>query len=115
MRNTNTLTEHRLRIDVELLEKLQQLGVIETQYDMSRLCGMNESYCSSMKSKGYGMTIGSLVYLCCILSHRSQQADDHRVAAVLHRAVELVQRAIAQKCRIREIEVQQMKEKKRCE
>jgi hypothetical protein len=40
MRNLNALAEENLRIDAELLASLKQLGVVQTQYDLSRLCGM---------------------------------------------------------------------------
>ena len=44
MRNLNALAEENLRIDAELLASLKHLGIIQTQYDLSRLCGMRESY-----------------------------------------------------------------------
>lgn len=107
MRNLNACAEQNLRIDAELLDCLKTLGVINTQYDMSRLCGMNESYYSSMRAKGYGLTLGSLVYLWTDLAKRSRDVREPRVGAVLNHAVSLVQRAIDEKCRLRQIEVAQ--------
>lgn len=101
MRNLNALAEENLRIDAELLESLKQLGVIQTQYDLSRLCGMNESYYSSMRTKGYGMKLGSLAFLWTCLAKRSQEVREPRVGAVLSHAAALVQWAIDQKCQLR--------------
>ena len=102
MRNLNALAEENLRIDAELLASLKQLGVITTQYDLSRLCGMNESYYSSMRTKGYGMKLGSLVFLWSCLAKRAREVSEPRVGAVLSHAAGLVQKAVDLKCRLRE-------------
>ena len=107
MRNLHAIAEENLRIDAELLACLQGLGVVTTQYDMSRLCGMNESYYSSMKAKGYGLTLGSLVYLWTDLAKRSREVREPRISAVLNHAVGLVQRASDEKCRLRQLELAQ--------
>jgi hypothetical protein len=106
MRNLNALAEENLRIDAELLASLKQLGVIQTQYDLSRLCGMNESYYSSMRTKGYGMNLGSLVFLWGSLCHRAREVKEPKVGAVLSHAAGLVHRAVTEKCRIRQHEIQ---------
>ena len=106
MVNRNSIAEENLRLDAALLESLRQLGVINTQYDLSHLCGMNESYYSSMKAKGYGLNLGSLVYLWADLARRSRDTKEPRVGAVLHQAVCLVQRTIEEKCRLRKLELE---------
>ena len=108
MRNLNALAEENLRIDAELLESLKRLGVITTQYDLSRLCGMNESYYSSMRTKGYGMNLGSLVFLWTSLAHRARDVREPRVRAVLGHAAGLVQSAINEKCRLRQYQLKEV-------
>ena len=105
MRNLNALTEQNLRIDAELLASLKQLGVVSTQYDLSRLCGMNESYYSSMRTKGYGMKLGSLVFLWCCLAQRAREVREPKIGAVLSHAAGLVQQAVEQKCRLRQNQI----------
>jgi hypothetical protein len=102
MKNLNALAEENLRIDAELLASLKRLGVITTQYDLSRLCGMNESYYSSMRTKGYGMKLGSLTFLWICLAKRSREVSEPKVGAVLSHAAGLVQQAMNQKCQLRE-------------
>jgi len=102
MRNLNALAEANLRIDAELLASLKQLGVITTQYELSRLCGMNSSYYSSMRTKGYGMKLGSLVFLWTCLAQRAREVREPRVGAVLSHAAGLVQQAMNQKCQLQE-------------
>ena len=104
MRNLNALTEENLRIDAELLASLKQLGVITTQYDLSRLCGMHDSYYSSMRTKGYGMKLGSLVFLWTCLAKKSNEVSEPRVGAVLSHAAGLVQQAMNSKCHLRELQ-----------
>ena len=107
MRNLNALAEANLRIDAELLKSLKRLGVITTQYDLSRLCGMNESYYSSMRAKGYGMTLGSMVFLWACIAQRAREVSEPRVGAVLSHAAGLVQRALNEKCRLREYQIRE--------
>lgn len=103
MKNLNALEEHNLRIDAELLENLKQLGIVQTQYELSRLCGMNESYYSSMRTKGYGIKLGSLVFLLTELAKRSRETKEPKVGAVLTHALSIVQNAIQEKCHLREL------------
>ena len=105
MKPLNSLAEDNLRIDAELLASLKRLGVIQTQYDLSRLCGMNDSYYSSMRTKGYGMTLGSLVFLWASLAHRAREVSEPRVGAVISHAAGLVHNAVTEKCRLRELEI----------
>lgn len=102
MRNLNALAEENLRIDAELLVSFKHLGIIQTQYDLSRLCGMKESYYSSMRTKGYGMKLGSLAFLWTCLAKRSREVSDPKVGAVLSHAAGLVQQAMNKKCQLRE-------------
>ena len=106
IRNWNALAEENLRIDAELLAELKRLGVITTQYDLSRLCGMHDSYYSSMRAKGYGMKLGSLAFLWTCLAKRSREVGEPKVGAVLSHAAGLVQQAMNSKCRLRELERQ---------
>ena len=107
MRNLNALAEENLRIDAELLANLKRLGVVSTQYDLSRLCGMTESYYSSMRTKGYGMRLGSLVFLWTCLARRAREVSEPRVGAVLSHAAGLVQSAVNEKCRLREHQIRE--------
>ena len=106
MRNINALAEENLRIDAQLLESLKRLGVVSTQYDLSRLCGMTDSYYSSMRTKGYGMKLGSLVFLWTCLAQRAREVSEPKIGAVLSHAASLVHRAVTEKCRLRQHEIQ---------
>ena len=105
MRTTTAHDEDNLRVDLRLLAELKRLGIVQTQYDLSRLCGRNPSYFSSMMSKRQGLKLGSLMLLASRLRRRSGEVSDARVGLVLHQADELVRRAIEEKCRLREIEI----------
>lgn len=105
MRTTNAYDEDNLRVDQRLLAELKRLGIVETQYDLSRLCGRNPSYFSSMMAKGYGLKLGSLMLLASRLQRRSGEVADARVGMVLYQADRLVRQAIEEKCRLREIEI----------
>jgi hypothetical protein len=105
MRTTNAYDEDNLRVDQRLLAELKRLGIVQTQYDLSRLSGRNPSYFSSMMSKGHGLKLGSLILLASRLQRRSGEVADARVGLVLHQADRLVRRAIEEKCRLREIEI----------
>jgi hypothetical protein len=109
MRNPSTAqtTNHNIDIDDALLNDLKRLGIVDTQYDLSRLCGKNISYYSSMRAKGYGLKVGSLTFMSIRLRKRMNEIKDARVSAVLTHADKLVQRAIEEKCRLRELELSQ--------
>lgn len=109
MRNLNALAEENLRIDAQLLESLKRLGVVTTQYDLSRLCGMTDSYYSSMRTKGYGMKLGSLVFLWTCIAQRAREVSEPRVGAVLSHAAGLVENAVNEKCRLREHQIREMR------
>ena len=109
MRNPSNphTTKHNIDIDDALLNDLKRLGIVDTQYDLSRLCGKNISYYSSMRAKGYGLKVGSLTFMSIRLRKRMNEIKDARVSAVLTHADRLVQRAIEEKCRLRELELSQ--------
>ncbi len=105
MTTHNAHGEDNLRVDQRLLAELKRLGIVQTQCDLSRLCGRNPSYFSSMMAKGYGLKLGSLMLLASRLKRRSGEVADTRVGMVLHQADRLVRQAIEEKCRLREIEL----------
>ena len=105
MITTTAYDEDNLRVDQRLLAEIKRLGVVETQYDLSRLCGRNPSYFSSMMAKRQGLKLGSLMLLASRLRQRSGEVADTRVGLVLHQADKLVREAIDEKCRLREIEI----------
>jgi hypothetical protein len=105
MTTHNAHGDDNLRVDQRLLAELKRLGIVQTQYDLSRLCGRNPSYFSSMMAKGYGLKLGSLMLLASRLERRSGEVADTRVGMVLHQADRLVRQAIEEKCRLREIEL----------
>ena len=113
MRTTTAYDEDNLRVDQRLLAELKRLGVVETQYDLSRLCGRNPSYFSSMMTKRQGLKLGSLMLLASRLRQRCRDVTDARVGMVLHQADKLVREAIEEKCRLREIEISDKTTEKR--
>ena len=113
MRTTDAYEDDNLRVDQRLLAVLKRLGIVETQYDLSRLCGRNPSYFSSMMAKRQGLKLGSLVLLASRLRQRSGEVADARVGMVLHQADQLVRQAIEEKCRLREIEISDRTTEKR--
>ena len=107
MRTFNAHDEDNLRVDQRLITELKRLGVVKTQYDFSRLCGKNPSYFSSMQAKGFGLKLGSLAFLASRIRKRGSEVRDPKVSMVLSYADRLVQRAIEEKCRLRELELSQ--------
>ena len=105
MRTFNAHDEDNLRVDQRLITELKRLGVVKTQYDFSRLCGKNPSYFSSMQTKGFGLKLASLTFLSARLRKRSANVSDPKVSMVLSYADRVVQEAIEEKCRLRELEL----------
>ena len=105
MRTITAQTEDNLAVDQRLFAELKKLGIIETQYDLSRLCGKNRSYYAAMRAKGYGLKLGSLAFLASRLRKRSNEISDPSVSMVLHHADRVVRDAMEEKCRLREIEI----------
>jgi hypothetical protein len=102
MKIHNDLTQKNLKIDDDLLQTLKRLRVVETQYDLSELCGKGRSYYSCMRTNGYGLKLGSLTFLSVRLGSRMNACQDPKVAAILKRAQTLVQKTIEAKCRLQE-------------
>jgi hypothetical protein len=113
MRTNTAQDEDNLRVDQRLLAELKKLGIVETQYDLSRLCGKNPSYFSSMRTKGFGLKLGSLVLLSSRLRQRSSEVNDPRVSMVFHHADQMVKEAIDEKCRLRELEIRYPQRKRK--
>ena len=105
MKIFNAHDEDNLRVDQRLITELKRLGVVKTQYDFSRLCGKNPSYFSSMRTKGFGLKLASLTFLSARLRKRSANVSDPKVSMVLSYADRVVQEAIEEKCRLRELEL----------
>ena len=105
MRTNTAQTEDNLAVDQRLFAELKKLGIVETQYDLSRLCGKNRSYYAAMRTKGYGLKLGSLAFLASRLRKRSNEISDPTVSMVLHHADRVVRDAMEEKCRLREIEI----------
>lgn len=105
MRTITAQTEDNLRVDQRLFAELKKLGIIETQYDLSRLCGKNRSYYATMRAKGFGLKLGSLAFLSSRLRKRSNEISDPTVSMVLHHADRVVCDAMEEKCRLRELEI----------
>jgi hypothetical protein len=105
MRIFNAHDEDNLRVDQRLLAELKKLGIVQTQYDFSRLCGKNPSYYSAMRAKGFGLKLGSLTFLASRIRKRSSEVRDPKVSMVLSYADRVVQEAIEEKCRLKELEI----------
>ena len=105
MKTFNAHDEYNLSVDQRLITELKRLGVVKTQYDFSRLCGKNPSYFSSMQAKGFGLKLGSLAFLASRIRKRGSEVRDPRVSMVLSYADRVVQQAIDEKCRLRELEI----------
>src|SRR5271154_6944873 len=100
--NDDDTTQANLRIDKELLQALKRLGVVQSQYDLSRLCGKGCSYYSCMQAKGYGLKLGSLTFLSVRIESTIRACQNARVVKVLRCAQSLIQNSIEEKCRYQE-------------
>ena len=107
MRPIKAHEQRNLIVDDTLITDLKRLGVVQTQYEFSRLCGKNPSYFSSMRTKGFGLKIGSLTFMSVRIRKRMEEIKDVRVNAVLTHADKLIQKAIEEKCRIQELGMDQ--------
>src|SRR5271168_4377650 len=100
--NDDEIIQANLRIDHELLQALKRLGVVQSQYDLSRLCGKGCSYYSCMRAKGYGLKLGSLTFLSVRIGSTIRACQNARVVKVLKHAQSLIQNSIEEKCRLEE-------------
>ena len=60
---------------LDLYGFLRDAGVVESQYDFSRLCGRSPSYASSLKSQGKEISLAAMASLARNLGSRSQRAS----------------------------------------
>ena len=97
--------KQNLALDEQLLAELQKIGIIETKYDLSKLCGKNNSYYSCMRKRQYGLHVGSLILLAARLAKRIDETEDVVKRAQLRTGLHAVHEAIAEKCRLRELEL----------
>jgi hypothetical protein len=101
----NHYTQQKLILDERLLSTLQELGIIETKAEFSQMCGKNDSYYGCMKARGYGIHLGSLVFLTAKLSQQMDTEQNVRERARLRSAIEAINSTIHEKCRLRELEL----------
>lgn len=99
------LIEQKLNLDDRLLLKLKELGVVSSKIAFSKLCGKNDSYYDCMKARGYGIHLGSLVFLSARLATQLNKEEDVRERARLRSAVEAISETIQAKCRLRNMEI----------
>ena len=101
----NHISQQKLILDERLLETLKKLGLVSSKTGFSQLCGKNDSYFDCMRSRGYGIHIGSLVLISARLADRLNSEQDVRERAKLRSALEAVHETIQEKCRLRELEL----------
>ena len=100
-----TYTEYKLELDEQLFQTLSNLGLVENITDFSRQMGRNESYYGCMRSRGYGLHIGSLAFLVSVLSQKMDASSSVRERAKLRAGITAINETIQAKCRIRELEL----------
>jgi len=81
------------------------LGIIANVTDLSRQMGKNDTYYACMRNRGYGLHIGSLVFLAAKLSKQMQNENSLRERARIRAAVSAINETIQAKCRLREQEL----------
>ena len=105
MMKKTIIAEHRVSLDERLLSTLKAIGIVTSKTGLSQLCGKTDSYFACMKKRGYGIHLGSLVFLSAKLSVQMNEEPDVRERAKLRSAVKAINEAIQQKCRLREMEI----------
>ena len=105
MMKHNRITQQNLLLDEKLLSTLKTLGICTSKTGFSQLCGKNDSYFDCMKSRGYGIHLGSLVFLSAKLAGQMNDEDDVRERARLRSAVTAINETIQAKCQLREQEL----------
>ncbi len=104
MKHTQFIRQ-KLDLDNRLLLKLKELGIVSSKIGFSQMCGKNDSYFDCMKSRGYGVHLGSLVFLSAKLAGQINVEQDVRERARLRSAVEAINETIQAKCRLRQMEI----------
>ena len=100
-----TYTQHKLELDAKLYEQLKALGLVSGLDSLSRLMGKNHTYFACMRTRGYGLHVGSLAFLASVLAQQMEASTCVRQRAKLRMAVAAVNETIKAKCRIRELEL----------
>lgn len=98
-----------LAIDERLFGELKKSGLVETKYDLSRLCGKNNSYYTCMRHRKYGLHVGSLTFLAAWLAKRINETEELRERTCFRMALHAVHEAVAEKCRLRELELDEQR------
>ena len=101
------ISQQKITLDDRLLQRLKELGIVSTKTGFSQLCGKNDSYYDCMKARGYGIHLGSLVFLSARLATQLNEEEDVRERARLRSAVEAINETIQAKCRLRQMEIAQ--------
>lgn len=104
-KSPTTYTKHKLELDEQLFQTLNNLGLVENVSDFSRQMGRNISYYGCMRARGYGLQVGSLAFLVSTLSQRMDAASCVRERAKLRAGISAINDTIQAKCRIRELEL----------
>lgn len=101
----DNVKDFNLKLDKQLADELKSIGFIRADQDLSIWCGKERSYVSSMRSRGYGLHIGSLVLMAARIADKLNTSPDVRERARLRSALTIVNDTIQHKCRIREQEL----------
>jgi len=101
----NPIIKQRRAIDEELFVRLKSLGLEKGLNDLSHLCGKNPSYFNCMKLRGYGIHVGSLAFMAARFSLLLDREKDIRERVRLREALTAVNKAVTEKCRLRELEL----------
>ena len=104
-KSPTTHTKHKLELDEQLFQTLNNLGLVENISDFSRQMGRNDSYYGCMRSRGYGLHVGSLTFLVSVLSQKMDATRCVRERAKLRAGITAINETIQAKCRIRELEL----------
>ena len=67
--------------------------------------GKNDTYYACMRNRGYGIHLGSLVFLAAKLGHVMDTENSVRERAKLRAAITAINETIRAKCRLREQEL----------
>ena len=105
MMKNNPNTEQKISLDEHLFKTLRELGLVTSRAGFSQMCGKNDSYFDCMRSRGYGVHLGTLVFLVAKIANMMEDEPDVRERARLRSAVAAINEAIHVKCKLREQEL----------
>lgn len=100
-----TYTQHKLELDAKLFQQLKALGLAHDISDLSQKMGKNHTYFACMRTRGYGLHLGSLVFLAAKFSSELNDSESVRRRAKLRAGITAINETIQAKCRIRELEL----------